>query len=902
VTTDNHPQFINYLQSISEEYKRWWNLYTLTDAEGKKSRFDFDLMVERVQPNQEQEKKERLPVLSGIRKYAAQHVLLVGKPGSGKSTALQRLLWEDAEAIIQGNKRRIPVLVELRNWDTSIENVETLIYKFLRKNKHRIDKDKIEDLLFDGELLLLMDGLNELPSDEARERVARFRRDYSETPMIFTTRDLGVGGNLGIEKQLEMQSLSENQMREFVQKYLPKQHEQMLQQLGNRLRELGETPLILKMLCDVFTLSGEIPKSRGELFRQFDNKVNYLKEDKETVAIPDGLRRWKGELLQYLAFEMMQPENPQGNPTDFRLSISRSQTEAILEDFLKRGVEFPAQKAKEWLDGLLKHCLVENKASESWQAVIQFHHQLFQEYYAAEYLLRLLPNLSDAKLKRDYLNLLKWTEPVALMLALVENEAQALRVVKLALDVDLMQAARLAGEVKSEFQKKTIGLILEKKLPHKIEITILGITKSEFAVGNLNNYLHNYSSDDIYFLTIQTLASICNEAAASTLSNFVDNEDYIISFIATRTLVKVANKTSVDALICALKSKSPKVRSRAARGLGEIGSELAVKPLIDALNDKDRGVISNAMGALEKIGNEDGLKALKSSELYWFYSIPLNKLKHNNQPTALNHDNSLSRHKVDIDIIIKNRFGYITYSEAIKATLPLLTHQEMRVRINATEFLIEIINEKNIDIQFLIAELRNQNPEIRWRVTEVLAQIGTKASPAINNLIFALADKNKEVRWRAAESLGNIKNEIAVTPLIPALQDEDSEVRWRAAEALGKIGSETAVSSLINALNDDYGIVRSCAAEALRKIGNSDIVSQLWKLFKSGIDEAKYIILAIQNRCNFYNHDIFHSPPLEEDKNSDNPTSSNTYNFNAPVGNVNAGDTNIQSQIGIQNN
>ena len=91
MTTANHPQFKTYLQSISECYKCWWNLYTLTDAEGKKSRFDFDLMVEKVQlkkkqEKQEQEKKERLPVLSGIRKYAAQHVLLVGKPGSGKST------------------------------------------------------------------------------------------------------------------------------------------------------------------------------------------------------------------------------------------------------------------------------------------------------------------------------------------------------------------------------------------------------------------------------------------------------------------------------------------------------------------------------------------------------------------------------------------------------------------------------------------------------------------------------------------------------------------------------------------------------------------------------------------------------------------------------------------------
>jgi hypothetical protein len=39
-------------------------------------------------------------------------------------------------------------------------------------------------------------------------------------------------------------------------------------------------------------------------------------------------------------------------------------------------------------------------------------------------------------LKREYLNYLKWTPTLALMLELVEDEAQAVRVVRLALEVD----------------------------------------------------------------------------------------------------------------------------------------------------------------------------------------------------------------------------------------------------------------------------------------------------------------------------------------------------------------------------------------------------------------------------------------------------------------------------------
>jgi predicted NACHT family NTPase len=75
-------------------------------------------MVETMLPKQERgdtkEETERLPVQSGLRKYAENHVLLVGKPGSGKSTALVRLLLEEAEKKSTGGEGCVPVLVELR--------------------------------------------------------------------------------------------------------------------------------------------------------------------------------------------------------------------------------------------------------------------------------------------------------------------------------------------------------------------------------------------------------------------------------------------------------------------------------------------------------------------------------------------------------------------------------------------------------------------------------------------------------------------------------------------------------------------------------------------------------------------------------------------------------------------
>ena len=65
-------------------------------------------------------------------------------------------------------------------------------------------------------------GVNELPSDRGRVMVNQFRELYQKTcPMIFTTRELSAGGDLGIAKRLEMQPLTEPQMQQFVMAYLP---------------------------------------------------------------------------------------------------------------------------------------------------------------------------------------------------------------------------------------------------------------------------------------------------------------------------------------------------------------------------------------------------------------------------------------------------------------------------------------------------------------------------------------------------------------------------------------------------------------------------------------------------------------------------------------------------------
>ena len=81
------------------------------------------------------------------------------------------------------------------------------------------------------------------------------------------------------------------------------------------------------------------------------------------------------------------------------------------------------------------------------------------------------------------------------------------------------------------------------------------------------------------------------------------------------------------------------------------------------------------------------------------------------------------------------------------------------------------------------------------------------------------------------------------------------------------------------------------AASALGEIAGSDKIAPMWQLLLDDKSKAKNIILKIQERFKFYNHEIFHSPPVEDEINSDSSNSSNTFNFYESVGNLNAGDS-----------
>jgi HEAT repeat protein/CHAT domain-containing protein len=814
-----NADFQQYLQSVCNTYQCWWQKYTITDVEGRRQNSPFEgLMVATVSPKQDnrgdtQEKTERLPVQEGLRKYAENHVLLVGKPGSGKSTALARLLLEEAEkAKSLGDSGCIPVLVELRQYTTSVLD---LIQNFLQRHGLYIDVE-IKTLLRNRQFLLLVDGLNELPNEEARRELKTFRENHPKIPMIFTTRDLGVGGDLGIEQKLEMQPLTEEQMQQFIRAYLPETGEEMLRRLGERLRSFGETPLLLWMLCDLFQQTNDIPPNLGLVFRQFTQF--YVGKIKDDVRVVEELRCWWKQSLEALAFTMMQGETP----TELRVIIDKLEAEEILTKFLEGKVDYPPTRAKELLKDLLKHHLIQISSNEK----IEFRHQLIQEYYAAECLLQKLPHISNEKLKRDYLNYLKWTEPLALMLALVEKEALAVGVVKLALEVDLELGARLAGEVKPEFQKKTVDLILELDVSESLKIEFLRKARSGHGVGFLTNRLQHQDSW-VRSSAAEALGKIKDRHAVAALIDALNHQDSLVRRTAAEALGKMKDSQVVAPLIHALNDPDSGVRKSAAEALGKMKDSQAVALLIHALNAQNSGLRSRAADVLGEFKDSQAvaplIHALNDPDS-WVRSCAaeaLGKIKDSQVVAPLIH--ALNDPNYQVRSSAAKALGEIKDPQAVEPLLHALNDPDFGMRIIAAKALGEIKDPQAVAL--LVHALNDTDNWVRRGVAKALGK--TKNSQAVAPLIHALNDPDSSVRSSAADALGEIKDNQAVAPLIHALNDPDSSMRSSVAYALGEIKDSQAVAPLIHVLHDPDSSVRSSAVYALGEIKDSQAVAPL---------------------------------------------------------------------------
>jgi hypothetical protein len=321
-------------------------------------------------------------------------LMVLGHPGVGKSTFLRKLGLDAARMTEAEKGCCIPVLVELKLWSQENIDLTTYLQREIYRGPGADSDDPLTTHLRQGNLLILFDGLDEVPAeklgtciDQIRAFVHQF--DRNRWAIACRTADYSYGFPNVVE--VEVVGFSDRQIQQFIENWFIaktpdcNQAPLTLWQTLNRsrnlpIKELARTPLLLFYLCLVHEQGGELPKSRGQIYgkileiflAEWPRQKNI---ERDPSLAPTGLTAYaKQKLLAAIAYDRFK---------DNQLVFSQLYLQQAIEAFVSQGPPW----FREINPGLLLEDLESRRGLvvERFQGYFSFSHLTLQEYLAAQY-------------------------------------------------------------------------------------------------------------------------------------------------------------------------------------------------------------------------------------------------------------------------------------------------------------------------------------------------------------------------------------------------------------------------------------------------------------------------------------------------------------------------------------
>jgi transcriptional regulator with XRE-family HTH domain len=320
------------------------------------------------------------------------NLILVGKPGSGKTTYLQRVVTKCNTGKLESH--RIPGLIKLRDFVDDGQSFSYSLEYFLEQF-WQLSTEETQLVLSQGRLLLLLDGLDEITGEDGKtitKEIKRFARSYPQTRIIATCRTQSFLGTSDWKSLrfsfIEIADFNEAQVRSFAKHWfktvmqnevsgLEKSKEfleKLFQEENKPIRELAITPILLSLTCVVFLKTEKFYSKHSRLYEeglellleQWD-KSREIKRDKLYKQL--SVER-KLELLSYLAAKKINQEQ--------YILFEQTEIEGYIADFLgvrKQDGEIVLRSIED------QHGLLIRRSQKIWS----FSHLTFQEYLAAKW-------------------------------------------------------------------------------------------------------------------------------------------------------------------------------------------------------------------------------------------------------------------------------------------------------------------------------------------------------------------------------------------------------------------------------------------------------------------------------------------------------------------------------------
>ncbi|NEQ64651.1 MAG: NACHT domain-containing protein [Symploca sp. SIO2D2] len=209
-------------------------------------------------------------------------LMVTGSPGSGKSLLLRHIALRYAlEDLPEIPEQPIPVLLELHRLSNSDKSLQDWFVDALARDDFPHAEKFVDQRLESNNLLLLLDALDEITSEE-RYRVVRQIKDlldkYPKCRTIITCRTAVYRGEFNdvVDRTLEIVDFNDKQIQQYLTSWEKdmqegKSVEQLMQTLHDRSRimAIARNPLILTIIAYLYTDTTFIlPHSRAEFYQK----------------------------------------------------------------------------------------------------------------------------------------------------------------------------------------------------------------------------------------------------------------------------------------------------------------------------------------------------------------------------------------------------------------------------------------------------------------------------------------------------------------------------------------------------------------------------------------------------------------------------------------------------------
>jgi predicted NACHT family NTPase len=222
-----------------------------------------------------QVRHKRVPGLEAVERH--RQLMVLGKPGAGKTTFMKRLATLCNHGEFQA--QRVPVFVTMKEFAEAKGQPELLTYIGQQWGVCGLeDTEALAKILGQGRALILLDGLDEVQEtdhDRILQEIKDFTGRYRDCQFVMTCRIAAWGYKFDKFTDVEVDDFDNEQIAEFAAKWfktkgLPEKARDFTRRLheNEQIRELANSPLLLTLLCLIFEERDDFLPNRAELYEE----------------------------------------------------------------------------------------------------------------------------------------------------------------------------------------------------------------------------------------------------------------------------------------------------------------------------------------------------------------------------------------------------------------------------------------------------------------------------------------------------------------------------------------------------------------------------------------------------------------------------------------------------------